>query len=504
MEIKANFLLIGLFTLLGMGAVLGAFLWLGAVRLDRETAVYGVLFTDVSGLTVNGEVVYNGLPVGRVTDLRLYEQDPSLIYTRIEVEAETPIREDTMAQLSSQGVTGVAYVSLTGSTSNAPRLVTDNAAPPLIPSQQTGFQALLTDAPEMIADAAALIADLRGFVQPETRDKVARILTNLDAASGKLDETLDGMAGLTEGLASAATQIGGLGDTISALEGQVRDTLTNADAALIAAAEAFEAATPALEEAREVVDLTKTLLAEDAPQTLDAWRSGVGRLDAALASAETAFASLEQTSDRIEALASGDGTALLSSARAAMDAAAPALRDDLPAALADLRAAGTETRAALGRITEDIAGATDQLDPLATETRAAIASATELLDRAGPSLDRLDSALAAADSALTSAADTLRADIGPAMSDIRAAAAAVARDLPTLTARAESVLVDIGGAVAAVTPGLRTFGTSTLPEYGRLATDARSLIRNLSDVVRRIEQNPAGFIQGSQVPEYRR
>lgn len=504
MEIKANFLLIGLFTLLGIGAVLGAFIWLGSFQLDRKTAVYGVLFTDVSGLTVNGEVVFNGLPVGRVTELRLHTPDPSLIYARIEIDTDTPVREDTAAQLASQGVTGVAYVALSGGTSDAPRMMPDPIDPPLIQSRRAGLQSLLSDAPELLVDVSALVEDMRSIVGGDTQEKVARILTNLDAASGKLDSTLDSMSELTEGLSAAATQIGGLGDTISGLEGQVGATLARTDTALIAATETFNAATPAIADLRAALRGAETLLIEDGPETLAALRTGVSGLDGALASAQTAFDALAGASAEIGSLASGDGATLLASARDAMDTAGPALRDDLPLALADLRAASAEARAALSRITAGIAGATDQLDPLATDARAALSQATALMARATPSLDTLDRALASADGAFDAATGILETDVGPAMSDLRSAATAVARDLPSLTSQADDVLTDIASIAAALAPALRSFGSTTLPEFGLLAVDARTLIRSLSDLVRRIERDPARFIQGGQVPEYRR
>ncbi len=511
MEIKANFLLIGLFTLAGLGAVLAAFLWLGALRIDRDMTRYGILFRDVSGLSEAGQVVFNGLPVGRVTSLRLHDPDPSLIYVEVEVDTATPVRADTVAQLTTQGVTGLSYIALLGGTTDAPFLPVDGDGPPLIPSRPAMLQTLIADVPGLIEEASALITDLRTMTGPGTREGVTSIIANLDAASGKLDATLDGMAGLTEGLSAAATQIGGLGNTIAALEGDVRGTLANADAALIAATEGFDAITPAVTDAREVLDLTRTLLRDDAPVTLETYRIAGERLDQALTQADAAFDAVEDASDSVEEasdsitdLTTGDGGALFASARTALDAAAPALRDDLPAALADLRAAAAETRAALDRIATNVTGATDQLDPLATEARAALTRATDLLDRAEPSLDTLDATLRSADDAFVAATSVIDTDIGPAMADLSAAATAIASDLPELTARAETVLGDIAAAVQSVTPGLRAFGQTTLPEYGRLAADGRALIRTISDAVRRIERDPARLLQGDRVPEYRR
>ncbi|WP_298432465.1 MlaD family protein [uncultured Jannaschia sp.] len=504
MEIKANFLLIGLFTLAGIGAVLAAFLWLGAVRIDRDVARYGILFRDVSGLSAAGEVVFNGLPVGRVASLGLHGPDPSLIYVEVEVDAATPIRTDTVAQLTTAGVTGVSYIALIGGTTEAPLLAPGSEGPPLIPSRRAGLQSLMADVPGLVEEAASLVGDLRAMTGPETQAGVARIVANLDGASEKLDATLDGMAGLTEGLGAAATQIAGLGDTIAALEGDVRGTLARADTALIAATEGFDALTPAVADARDVMDGAETLLAEDLPATLRVWRDSGDRLELVLAEAEAGVSSVRRMSDAVGELATGDGAALLASARTALDTAGPALGEELPAALADLRAAAGDARTAIERVSGDVAAATAQLDPLASEARAALSEATSLIARAEPSLDALDAALASADGAFTAASIVIETDIGPAMADLRGAATAIARDLPEVTARADAVLRSIGGAVDTLAPALRTFGTATLPEYGQLARDGRALVRTISDEVRRLSRDPARFIQGGQVPEYRR
>ena len=50
METRANFILVGAFTLLGIIGALGFFLWLAKVQVDRQYETYGILFEDVSGL----------------------------------------------------------------------------------------------------------------------------------------------------------------------------------------------------------------------------------------------------------------------------------------------------------------------------------------------------------------------------------------------------------------------------------------------------------------------
>ena len=114
METRANYILIGAFTLAGILGAFGFFLWLAKFEVSRQYAYYDVLFDNVSGLSAAGGVSFNGLPVGQVISLQLDDDDPSKVRVKLEVDADIPVTEDTIAQLQSLGVTGVSYVELTG------------------------------------------------------------------------------------------------------------------------------------------------------------------------------------------------------------------------------------------------------------------------------------------------------------------------------------------------------------------------------------------------------
>ncbi len=106
METKARFVLVGAFTLAAMAALLAFLLWLAQVQINRSYAQYDIVFDTVSGLGQDSVVRYNGVDVGKVLDIALDAQNPALVRVRIEINAATPVRKDTVATLSSQGVTG--------------------------------------------------------------------------------------------------------------------------------------------------------------------------------------------------------------------------------------------------------------------------------------------------------------------------------------------------------------------------------------------------------------
>jgi phospholipid/cholesterol/gamma-HCH transport system substrate-binding protein len=188
METRARFVLIGLFTLLGLLAGMGFTLWLAKVQIDRTYAQYDIVFDTVAGLGQAGAVRYNGVDVGKVLTIALDRENPSLVRVRIEIYASTPVREDTVATLASQGVTGVAFIALAGGSAEADRIsAVPPADVPVIRSEASAVQDLLTDAPDLLTEAIALISEVRTFITPRNREAVETILADLGEATGRIE-----------------------------------------------------------------------------------------------------------------------------------------------------------------------------------------------------------------------------------------------------------------------------------------------------------------------------
>lgn len=188
METRVRFVLIGLFTIIGFLTALGFVLWLAKVQIDRTYAQYDILFGTVAGLSQTAAVRYNGVDVGKVLTIALDRDDPALVRVRIEIFASTPVRTDTIATLASQGVTGVAFIALEGGSAAAERLAVEPPAEvPEIRSEKSVVQDLMISGPDLLAEATALIAQVRNFATPENRDAFAGILGNLQYATGRID-----------------------------------------------------------------------------------------------------------------------------------------------------------------------------------------------------------------------------------------------------------------------------------------------------------------------------
>lgn len=119
-----NYAIIGAFVL-GLGAVLVAgILWLasGGAFGTKYDLYLAIEDESVAGLNVNAPVKYNGVDVGKVRNIRLDASNPKRVNLTFAIEHGTPIKEDTLAVLKTQGLTGIAYVELSGGAPDAPPL----------------------------------------------------------------------------------------------------------------------------------------------------------------------------------------------------------------------------------------------------------------------------------------------------------------------------------------------------------------------------------------------
>lgn len=208
METRASYVLIGAFTVLSILAGLAFLIWLAKVQLDRNYAYYDVLFDTVAGLALASPVQFNGVDVGKVTAIDLDRDDPGRVRVRIELISATPVRQGTEATLESQGVTGVSIVSLAGGQPDAERLrIVEPNDVPMIPSKPSAVQDLLQGAPDLLAEAIALLKDIKEFTTEDNRTAISNILNNVDSATANLNTAINDFSAMSGDVGTAVDQI---------------------------------------------------------------------------------------------------------------------------------------------------------------------------------------------------------------------------------------------------------------------------------------------------------
>lgn len=133
MEIRAHYTLIGGFVLAFAFGMFGFVYWLQNTSGLGKEALYQVQFEQpVSGLTVGQGVLFNGIRVGTITDLKLDPQQPKRLTATIAITPSTPIRSDTQVDVTYQGLTGAPAIALKGGAPDAPRVQTQNDRPAVL------------------------------------------------------------------------------------------------------------------------------------------------------------------------------------------------------------------------------------------------------------------------------------------------------------------------------------------------------------------------------------
>lgn len=209
MERKAHYALIGLFTFAVVAGAFGFIFWLHHSSGKKQAVAYRVIFdSTVSGLQVGGNVLFNGIRVGEVTNLRLDPDKPSQVVAMLAVNKSTPIRSDTRVGLEFAGLTGVAAVSLKGVSPKTPLIEREEGEPPTLKADPSASQDMMQAAREVLNKAEEVIAANQEAVHQAIADIAmfsASLARNSDSVDSIVRDAKDTMSNAKEATASART-----------------------------------------------------------------------------------------------------------------------------------------------------------------------------------------------------------------------------------------------------------------------------------------------------------
>lgn len=212
-----NYVLVGSFVL-ALGAVLVAgLLWLasGGAWQQHYDVYLAVEDESVAGLNLDAPVKYNGVTVGKVQDIALDHSNPQRVNLLFAIARGTPIKEDTVAILKTQGLTGIAYVELSGGSATSPILQKQQGAPyPQIktaPSLAARLENVLTS---VLAKLDSTSNNINALLSKENQAAVQSLLADLAvvartvaARKGSIDSGLADTATTLKNTARASAQL---------------------------------------------------------------------------------------------------------------------------------------------------------------------------------------------------------------------------------------------------------------------------------------------------------
>jgi phospholipid/cholesterol/gamma-HCH transport system substrate-binding protein len=182
METRAHYVAVGAFVLAVILLAFVTVLWLGSSEFSQEAKRYYIFFRgSVAGLNKGSQVQYNGIPVGRVIDIRVDPDDVEKIQVTVEINTSiVDIKTDARAFLDANLLNGVATIQIRGGTKEAKELEPESKHRyPVIAAGQSELEQLRANLPELLGDLKEVAHNLNAVLDEQNRKAIADSLQNV-------------------------------------------------------------------------------------------------------------------------------------------------------------------------------------------------------------------------------------------------------------------------------------------------------------------------------------
>jgi phospholipid/cholesterol/gamma-HCH transport system substrate-binding protein len=443
METKANYTIVGLFTVLVIAAAFGFVYWMAEYGRGGPMAELIVRIPgSANGLSVGSPVRFNGIQVGGVKGLSIDADDPRYSLAFTEVRADAPVYSTTKAVLEIQGLTGAAYIELSGGRNGDENILKrsmDTGKRAVLLADQSSVTNLLATADKIMDRANNTIGDIQSFVQ-DARAPLTDTVRNADKFSKALadnsdniDKFLVSVGKLSETFASVSVKVDSTLDAVDKLVRAVdADKINN----MVANADKITA---------NVADATTDLKATVASikQTADTYNE-FGK-------------KAQQTLDRVDTLVAQIDPAKVKGTV-----------DDISQATKDARVAVASIR----EITDTVSGHKKDIDKT-------IQNVADISTKLNTASNRVDGILAKVDTLLGS--------------DSTQSLFTEAKD--TLTSF-KKVADNLNAQIGPIAENLKRFSAGGLDNVQSLVNDTRRTMQNLNDTISNFDRNPQRLIFG--------
>jgi phospholipid/cholesterol/gamma-HCH transport system substrate-binding protein len=443
METRANYVIVGIFTIVAVLAAFGFVYWTSAVGNRGETALLRIRIPgSASGLGRGSAVQFNGVKVGNIVRVYLDVNKPTEAIADAEIDRLTPITKSTQADIGIAGLTGQANIDLKGADPNEPNLLAqaeEDGTIATITANPSAVTNLLQTAQDIFTRADNVLSQLEGFTR-DVRGPLQMTVTNVQKFS-------DALARNSAGVDKFLDSVAKLSDELAGVSGKLDGTLKAAEGILTA------------------VDRDKVAeIVANARDFTDNLKRSSDDLEGVVTGVDAAVKSINQlAANGTQALAKVDGIL------AVVD---PSV---VRKAVADIGSASKNASEAA----EDVAKVTATFRDRSHDIDKMISDAGELADRLNKASVRVDGVLAKLDSLLGSGeAEGVMAEASATLKEFRKAA-------ETLNSR-----------LGTITDGLARFSGQGLRDVESLVRDSRRSVNRIEEAITDLERNPQRIITG--------
>ena len=193
MNNKANYALIGFMVLFGFFLIVGFAYWLLKPSPEAQTKKYNIHFNEsVLGLNIDAPVKYRGIPVGKVSKLRINPNNTEQVEVLVTILKNTPIKENTVAQLTAQGITGLSYINLYLGGNGAPDLMArEGEEYPIIKTVPSFLENFESSLGTVSTNLSKTLSKTEKLLNNENQAHVSLLLKRAASVMGKMDRLLN-------------------------------------------------------------------------------------------------------------------------------------------------------------------------------------------------------------------------------------------------------------------------------------------------------------------------
>ena len=443
METRANYVIVGIFTLVAIVTAFAFVYWASAIGDRGETAELRIRIPgSASGLGRGSAVLFNGVRVGDVRRVYIDVLNPTVAIADAEIDRLTPITKSTQADVGIAGLTGQSSIEMKGADLQEPNLLDEaerDGRVAEITARPSAVTNLLQTAQDIFARADTVLSQLEGF----TRD-----------VRGPLTQTAENAKKFSDALAANADGIDKFLSSVSALSEELAGVSGKLDGTLKAAEELLNSVDR--DKIESIVGNVETFTSSLKEQSAR-FDEIVGGVDKAVSSIDDFARKAEQTLSKVDGVLEGVDT--------------ETVRD----ALSNIAKAS----ASADKAAADIAEFTDKLSPRAEDIDKVISDAREISGRLNAASTRVDGILVKVDKLLGSG------EAEGVMSDASETLKAFKQVADTLNSRLGTIM-----------DGLGRFSGQGLRDVEALVQDSRRSINRIERAVSDLERNPQRIITG--------
>src|SRR5688572_5697927 len=210
METKANYVIVGMFTLAAIVAAFAFVYWTAAIGDRGETAELRVRIPgSASGLGSGSAVLFNGVKVGDVRRVYIDVLNPSVAIADTEIDRLTPITRSTQAVIGIAGLTGQANIEMRGADLQEPNLLDEaeaNGTVAEITADPSAVTNLLQTAQDIFKRADTVLSELEGFTN-DVRGPLTQTVENTRTFSDALARNADGVDRFLESVSKLSEEL---------------------------------------------------------------------------------------------------------------------------------------------------------------------------------------------------------------------------------------------------------------------------------------------------------